>query len=68
MALDVTDEKAQENIVKVAVEKFGGLHIAFNNAGIVSAPHSHRLPMTDCTALHLTVAIVPYWVDMGAED
>ena len=33
--LDVTDEKAHENIVKLAVEKFGGLHIAFNNAGIV---------------------------------
>jgi len=32
--LDVTDEKDQANIVKVAVEKFGGLHIAFNNAGI----------------------------------
>ena len=25
----------QENIVKVALEKFGGLHIAFNNAGVV---------------------------------
>jgi len=31
--LDVTDEKDQANIVKVALEKFGGLHIAFNNAG-----------------------------------
>jgi len=35
--LDVTDEKDQANIVKVAVEKFGGLNIAFNNAGILTS-------------------------------
>jgi len=32
--LDVTDEKDQANIVKVAVEQFGKLDIAFNNAGM----------------------------------
>ena len=41
--LDVTDEKDQANIVKVALDNFGALHIAFNNAGIVSA---YPLPAT----------------------
>jgi len=41
--LDVADEKDQANIVKVAVETFGALHIAFNNAGIVSRALVARL-------------------------
>lgn len=32
--LDVNDEKDQQNIVKLAVDTFGHLDIAFNNAGI----------------------------------
>lgn len=33
---DVTDEEAVKNLINTAVEKFGGLDIAFNNAGIAS--------------------------------
>jgi NAD(P)-dependent dehydrogenase (short-subunit alcohol dehydrogenase family) len=37
VAHDVTDESQWENVVKVAEEKFGGLHIVVNNAGIAPA-------------------------------
>ena len=45
--LDVTDEKDQANIVKVALDTFGSLNIAFNNAGIVRT-HSHTTHHTVC--------------------
>lgn len=35
---DVTEESQVEKLVATAVERFGGLHIAFNNAGVLSPP------------------------------
>ena len=35
--VDVTDFESCESMVRFAAERFGGLHIAFNNAGIPSA-------------------------------
>ena len=35
---DVTDEASVDSLVRQAVEAFGGLHLAFNNAGIGSPP------------------------------
>jgi NAD(P)-dependent dehydrogenase (short-subunit alcohol dehydrogenase family) len=32
---DVKNEKSVENLIAVAVERFGGLHCAFNNAGVL---------------------------------
>jgi NAD(P)-dependent dehydrogenase (short-subunit alcohol dehydrogenase family) len=38
VAVDVTDADEVERMVRFAVETFGGLHAAHNNAGIVHAP------------------------------
>lgn len=35
---DVTDENFARQLVEIATEEFGGLHIAFNNAGTVGDP------------------------------
>lgn len=35
---DVTDEREIENLVQTTVRTFGGLHVAFNNAGIAAKP------------------------------
>lgn len=40
--LDVTEEKAVSDFVKMAGEKFGGIDILVNNAGIIK-----RIPMTE---------------------
>ncbi|GAB3945427.1 SDR family NAD(P)-dependent oxidoreductase [Corynebacterium tapiri] len=37
--VDVSKPEDSEKAVRFAVEKFGGLHLAFNNAGIVGAEH-----------------------------
>src|SRR5580700_6789630 len=34
---DVADADAMEELVEFAVERFGGLHVMFNNAGVASA-------------------------------
>jgi len=37
---DVTDEDAVANAVRTAVDRFGGLHVAFANAGVFGTHHS----------------------------
>ena len=46
VAGDVSDESHVQEAVKTAVERFGGLHLAFNNAGIEGAMG----PVTEQTA------------------
>lgn len=44
--VDVTDEAQIADLVAFAMEKFGGLHLAHNNAGILhQARNFHELPM-----------------------
>jgi NAD(P)-dependent dehydrogenase (short-subunit alcohol dehydrogenase family) len=38
LRVDVTDEESVANLVTTAVSEFGGLHVAFNNAGGVTPP------------------------------
>lgn len=40
LAGDVTDESYAKALVELAVEEFGGLHIAFNNAGAIGSSGS----------------------------
>ena len=40
---DVREAKEVENLVAMAVETYGGLHCAFNNAGILAPYRSLRL-------------------------
>lgn len=40
LAGDVTDESYAKALVELAVEEFGGLHIAFNNAGTIGSSDS----------------------------
>src|SRR4051812_8864468 len=45
--LDVRDADAVERLGRHAVERFGGLHIAVNNAGIVNRGNSWELSLDD---------------------
>ena len=45
MELDVRDPEAVERAGFLAVDRFGGLHIAVNNAGIVNGGTSWELPL-----------------------
>lgn len=48
LAGDVKDEHYARELVELAVERFGGLDIAFNNAGIVgTAGAAHELSLAD---------------------
>jgi NAD(P)-dependent dehydrogenase (short-subunit alcohol dehydrogenase family) len=47
LAIDVTDPEAVERAADAAVEHFGKLHIAFNNAGIVTLGNSWELPLSE---------------------
>jgi NAD(P)-dependent dehydrogenase (short-subunit alcohol dehydrogenase family) len=47
LAVDVTDPEAVERAADAAVEQFGKLHIAFNNAGIVVQGNSWELPLSE---------------------
>jgi NAD(P)-dependent dehydrogenase (short-subunit alcohol dehydrogenase family) len=40
VACDVTDEDAVAGAVRTAVERFGGLHVAFANAGVFGTHHA----------------------------
>jgi NAD(P)-dependent dehydrogenase (short-subunit alcohol dehydrogenase family) len=45
---DVADEAAMDALVAACVERFGGLHAAFNNAGILNpAAPFHEMPAED---------------------
>jgi NAD(P)-dependent dehydrogenase (short-subunit alcohol dehydrogenase family) len=45
--LDVRDPDAVEMVAQQVVERFGGLHIAVNNAGIVNGGTSWELPLEE---------------------
>ena len=45
MELDVRDAEAVERAGFLAMDRFGGLHIAVNNAGIVNGGMSWELPL-----------------------
>ncbi|MDD3353815.1 SDR family NAD(P)-dependent oxidoreductase [Zoogloea sp.] len=47
LALDVTDADAPRRMVSTAVERFGGLDILFNNAGIVPVSPVAQMPEAD---------------------
>ena len=47
LALDVSDPDAVEAAAQHAVDTFGGLHIAVNNAGIVNRGYSWELSLRD---------------------
>jgi NAD(P)-dependent dehydrogenase (short-subunit alcohol dehydrogenase family) len=45
VAVDVSDHREVEGMVKRAVDRFGGLHLAVNNAGFTGP---HDVPTADC--------------------
>ena len=45
--VDVTDPDAMEQAADAAVEHFGSLHVAMNNAGIVAGGNSWELPLSE---------------------
>ena len=47
LVLDVTDPDAVERAADKAVEHFGVLHVAMNNAGIVAGGNSWELPLSE---------------------
>jgi len=47
LAVDVTDPDAVERAAAAAVEQFGKLHVAVNNAGIVVQGNSWELPLSE---------------------
>ncbi len=47
VALDVRDPDAVERGAQAAVDRFGGLHVAVNNAGIVNRGHSWELSLEE---------------------
>jgi NAD(P)-dependent dehydrogenase (short-subunit alcohol dehydrogenase family) len=62
IAGDVTEEGTHEAAVAAAVSEFGGLHVAFNNAGLVGAmkPLTELSPRqwSDVLAVNLTAAFL----------
>jgi len=47
VAVDVRDPDAVDRVGRAAVERFGQLHVAVNNAGIVTRGNSWELPLED---------------------
>jgi len=47
LVVDVTDPAAMARAADAAVEHFGALHVAMNNAGIVAGGNSWELPLSD---------------------
>lgn len=46
-AVDVRDPEAVDGVGAVAVDRFGALHVAVNNAGVVSTGYSWELPLDE---------------------
>jgi NAD(P)-dependent dehydrogenase (short-subunit alcohol dehydrogenase family) len=47
LVVDVTDPEAVERAADAAIEHFGKLHVAVNNAGIVALGNSWELPLSE---------------------
>jgi NAD(P)-dependent dehydrogenase (short-subunit alcohol dehydrogenase family) len=47
VAADVSDPEAVDRVGRAAVDRFGRLHVAVNNAGIVNGGRSWELPLED---------------------
>lgn len=47
VAADVRDPHAVERVGAVAIERFGKLHVAVNNAGVVNGGYSWEIPLED---------------------
>jgi NAD(P)-dependent dehydrogenase (short-subunit alcohol dehydrogenase family) len=45
--VDVRDPAAVEGVAKTALDQFGSLHVAVNNAGVVSRGYSWELPLEE---------------------
>jgi len=65
---DVTDARQVDHLVDAAVARFGGLHAAFNNAGVAgrSGVSTIDLDEADWTRI-LTVNLTSVWLCMRAE-
>ena len=46
-AVDVRDPEAVERLGRAAIERFGKLHVAVNNAGVVNGGYSWEIPLDD---------------------
>ena len=76
IAGDVTEERTHQQAVAAAQSEFGGLHIAFNNAGLVGAmkPLAEITPLewSEALAVNLTAAFlgartqIPAMLEQGA--
>lgn len=76
MQLDVRDPDAVERVGRVVVERFGALHIAVNNAGVVNRGNSWELTLEDWHrvldvnlwgVIHGVRAFVPRILESGDE-
>jgi NAD(P)-dependent dehydrogenase (short-subunit alcohol dehydrogenase family) len=47
ITVDVSDPDAVERVAEAAVERFGKLHVAVNNAGVVNGGYSWEIPLED---------------------
>jgi NAD(P)-dependent dehydrogenase (short-subunit alcohol dehydrogenase family) len=47
VTVDVRDPDAVERVAAAAVERFGQLHVAVNNAGVVTGGYSWEIPLED---------------------
>ena len=47
VVVDVSDQGAVERAGQLAIEAFGALHVAVNNAGVVNGGNSWELPLED---------------------
>ena len=46
-AVDVRDPEAVERVAAAAIERFGKLHVAVNNAGVVNGGYSWEIPLEE---------------------
>lgn len=76
MVADVSDPDAIERVASGAVERFGRLHLAVNNAGIVNGGNSWELPLEEWHrvldinlwgVIHGVRSFVPRILDSGEE-
>ena len=47
VAADVTDPAALDSAGRAAIERFGKLHVAVNNAGVVTGGHAWEIPLEE---------------------